>query len=122
MSSAVDFVVDVVDQGVAVQAGRRRYARYVLDPTWKSSPLGDTQLQLFTAWSTPTINELIARRLQSFRVATAEELGAATGLSRPTIVAHLKTLIAQGMAVSEGSRNSPKRRYRWIDSKKGTAS
>ncbi|NMR20463.1 ATP-binding protein [Cellulomonas fimi] len=104
---------DLVAQGIAVREGGRRYARYVLDPSRSERPALRTLWDTVDATGTPNTTQLVADELRSRGDASAEELGWLTGLSRPTIVAHLNRLIEQDLAVAEGSRNSPKRRYRW---------
>ncbi len=104
---------DLVDQGAAVKEGGRRYARYVLDPKHVERPRQET-LGFEIVDALPTTTEIIAQELRSLRDASADDLGVVTGLSRPTVVGHLKRLMADGRVVAEGSPHSPKRRYRWV--------
>ena len=104
---------DLVDGGIAVKEGGRRYARYVLDPAFVERPR-QPSLVFEEITTPPTNTELIAGELRSQGNLSADELQALTGLSRPTVVAHLKRLITDGRVQAEGSRNSPRRRYRWV--------
>lgn len=96
---------DLVDQGLAVKEGGRRYARYVLDPVATG---GEPPADLFTSL-VPTV----AEALQEMGVATAPDLATRTGLSRNTVLNHLKPLILDGRVTAEGALRSPRRRYRW---------
>ncbi|MCG2797973.1 MAG: putative DNA binding domain-containing protein [Cellulomonas sp.] len=118
--SAGQALRDLVDQGVAIKEGGRRYARYVLDPRFRDGPRQQA-LVFEIVESPPTTTEIIARHLTTMREASADDLGRATGLSRPTVVSHLKRLIDDGRVVAQGSRNSPKRRYRWVEHDSGRA-
>lgn len=104
---------DLVDQGIAVKDGGRRYARYVLDPTFAEPPRNHT-LVLEDADVPPTTTEVIAQEMRALGYASADDLQGLTGLSRPTVVNHLRHLMTEGRVVAEGHRNSPKRRYRWV--------
>lgn len=104
---------DLVNRGVAVKEGGRRYARYVLDPSYLPSARTEP-LVVKTVDRPLSTTELVADSLRSLGDASADDLGALTGFSRPTIVAHLRRLIATGVAIADGARNSPKRRYRWV--------
>lgn len=101
---------DLVDQGVAVKEGGRRYARYVLDRTFV--PPLTLPLESAATVRRKTTDE-VADSLRILGTATADDVQGLTGYSRPTVVNHLRRLIEAGVAVAEGSRNSPKRRYRW---------
>ncbi|VTR78657.1 ATP-binding protein [Cellulomonas hominis] len=110
--SAGQVLRDLVDQGVAVKEGGRRYARYVLDPDVAQRPRQPTFVM--EEVEVPlTTTELVARELKALGDASADDLQGLTGLSRPTVVGHLKRLISDGRAVAEGKPNSPRRRYRW---------
>ena len=103
---------DLVESGVAVREGGRRYARYVLDPRFADRPRQDT-LRLDDGPPLTTA-QIVAHEAAALREFSADELQALTGLSRPTVVAHLRALIGQELVLAQGHRNSPKRRYRWI--------
>src|SRR5690606_38656734 len=89
---------DLVDQGLAVKEGGRRYARYVLDPVATG---GEPPADLFTSL-VPTV----AEALQEMGVATAPDLATRTGLSRNTVLNHLKPLILDGRVTAEGALRS----------------
>lgn len=118
-TSAGQVLRDLVECGAAVKEGGRRYARYVLDPSLTGRPRQQTLH--FSIVDVPlSTTERIAREVRTLRLASAEELQQATGLSRPTVLDHLRRLIDDGKVTAEGSRNSPLRRYRWAG--QGTAS
>jgi ATP-dependent DNA helicase RecG len=91
---------DLVDQGLAVKEGGRRYAQYVLDP----AASGRTEK--------PDLRD-VGEALRSRGEATASELVDLTGLSRTAVLNHLRTLTEAGTVVAVGTAQSPKRRYRW---------
>jgi ATP-dependent DNA helicase RecG len=93
---------DLVDQGLAVKEGGRRYARYVLDPAGSGRAKGHGQV--------PDVGETLRDRGE----ATAGELVEATGLSRSAVLNHLRALTDSGAAVAVGAPRSPKRLYKWI--------
>ena len=99
---------ELVGSGVAIRQGGRRYARYVLDPSIpRTVTLREPTSQ---AMSRPTVEgEMRARG-----AATAAQLQERTGLSRVSVLAKLKALIASGDVETEGAPRSPKRSYRWI--------
>jgi ATP-dependent DNA helicase RecG len=103
---------DLVDQGVAVKEGGRRYARYVLDPAFARRP-SQPAFVIEDQDSPRTTTELVARELRALQEASADDLQGLTGLSRPTVVMHLRRLISDGRVVAEGKPHSPRRRYRW---------
>ncbi|MFD9702660.1 ATP-binding protein [Lentzea sp. NPDC059081] len=94
---------DLVDRGLAVRTGGRRYATYSLGVTAETP-------DLFTV--TPTQVD-VADVLRTLRSASARELLEATGYSRPTVLARLEQLMARGVVRAEGTPRSPKRRYLW---------
>ncbi|MGW4941633.1 ATP-binding protein [Actinoplanes sp. NPDC004185] len=97
---------DLVDQGLAVKGGGRRYARYVLDPAASGRT---AQPDLFSGLL-PDVGEALRYRGE----ATAGELAELTGLSRNAVLNHLRSLTKAGTAVAVGAARSPKRRYRWV--------
>lgn len=101
---------DLVDQGLAVKEGGRRYARYVLDP----AVCGRSQApDLFSELSPPP--QLgVEEALEARGEATASELIEMTGLSRTAVLNHLRSLADSETIGVVGSARSPKRRYRWI--------
>jgi ATP-dependent DNA helicase RecG len=103
---------DLVDQGVAVKEGGRRYARYVLDPAFARRP-SQPAFVIEDQDSPRTTTELVARELRALQEASADDLQGLTGLSRPTVVMHLRRLMSDGRVVAEGKPHSPRRRYRW---------
>lgn len=101
---------DLVDQGLAVKEGGRRYARYLLDPT----AAGRAQApDLFSALPVGPKAEVEAT-LKSRGDATASELAELTGLSRSSVLKQLNILTETGTVVALEPTRSPKRRYRWI--------
>lgn len=101
---------DLVDQGLAIREGGRRYAQYVLDPS-ATPDRQRAQLDLFNQTRPDT-----QTALQRAGLASAAELQAATGLSRRAVTNHLNELVAAGAVAAEGAPTSPRRRYRWIGS------
>ena len=100
---------DLVDRGLAVKEGGRRYARYLLDPAVSGRA---KQPDLFSEL-VPDRAPSVAEALEIMREATAGELVDRTGLSRPSVNNHLRALIDAGAVVAAGAVHSPKRRYRW---------
>jgi ATP-dependent DNA helicase RecG len=101
---------DLVDQGLAIKEGGRRYARYVLDPTVSGR---SNDPDLFSSLSTgplPDVGEALRTRVE----ATASELVELTGLSRTAVLNHLRVLTDTGDVAAVGPARSPKRRYRWV--------
>jgi ATP-dependent DNA helicase RecG len=101
---------DLVDQGLAVKEGGRRYARYVLDPAVSGR---DDEADVFSALSTDRVPD-VGDALRNRGEATAGELVELTGLSRTAVLNHLRTLTDTGAIVAVGPTRSPKRRYRWV--------
>ncbi|WP_436523630.1 ATP-binding protein [Actinoplanes sp. HUAS TT8] len=101
---------DLVDQGLAVKEGGRRYARYVLDPA-VSGRSGAPDL--FSALSPQTPPD-VAEALKARGEATAGELVEMTGLSRNAVLNHLRALARTQAIEVIGPTRSPKRRYRWV--------
>ncbi|MEE6283307.1 ATP-binding protein [Georgenia sp. MJ170] len=108
--SAGQVLRDVVDEGLAIREGGRRYAQYVLDPAAASGPTrpGHGAEDLFSGLLVDT-----ATALRRAGDATAAELRVATGRGRGTVQNDLNALIADGSAQGIGAPRSPKRRYRW---------
>jgi ATP-dependent DNA helicase RecG len=101
---------DLVDQGLAVKEGGRRYARYVLDPAASGRSQTPDLFSALSAQSPPDVAEALKARGE----ATAGELAEMTGLSRNAVLNHLRAL-AKGETIEViGPTRSPKRRYRWI--------
>lgn len=94
---------DLVNKGLAVRTGGRRYATYSLGVSTETP-------DLFTITAPPTDVAEVLRVLGS---AGAKDLIAATGYSRPTVLSRLEELIKEGLVEAEGTPNSPKRRYVW---------
>lgn len=86
---------DLVNRGLAVRTGGRRWATYALDEKPRAA------------------TDPVAAAMRAQRSARASELMKATGLSRPTVLARLEELIKEGSVTTEGSPRSPKRRYLW---------
>jgi ATP-dependent DNA helicase RecG len=99
---------DLVDQGLAVKEGGRRYAQYVLDPGAAGRPVAP---DLFSDLL-PTVEEALQRSGE----ATASELMSMTGRSRSAVLNDLRSLTDAGTAIAEGVPTSPRRRYRWAES------
>ena len=97
---------DLVDQGLAIKEGGRRYARYVLDPAISGRA---KEPGLFTGLL-PDVGEALRSRSE----ATANELAELTGLSRNSVLKHLRILTENGAVVAVGAAQSPRRRYRWV--------
>lgn len=108
---------DLVEQGLAVKEGGRRYAQYVLDPARLTQrptrPTAPVRPAAPPARGARATTELVADEMKTLETATAFDLEILTGFSRPTVVAHLRALIEQGVVAAEGAPRSPKRRYRW---------
>ncbi|WP_434452080.1 ATP-binding protein [Lentzea sp. E54] len=94
---------DLANKGLAVRTGGRRYATYSLGASAETP-------DLFTV-SSPRTD--VADILRSLGSASARELIAATGYSRPTVLLRLEKLIEEGLVTAEGAPRSPKRRYLW---------
>ncbi|MFD4641272.1 ATP-binding protein [Lentzea sp. NPDC058436] len=94
---------DLVNKGLAVRTGGRRYATYSLGASAETP-------DLFTITPPPAD---VAEVLRTLGSASARELIAATGYSRPTVLARLEELTEKGLVRAEGAQRSPKRRYLW---------
>lgn len=107
---------DLVATGLAVKEGGRRYARYRL-----TAPIDLTHAppQPNLPSDASDTAERVTAALRSLGEATTQQLLDATGLSRPTVNAHVNALIARGQVAPEGARTSPKRRYRWVGDTEG---
>ncbi|MDQ2707969.1 MAG: putative DNA binding domain-containing protein [Actinomycetota bacterium] len=92
---------ELTDLGIAVRQGGRRYAQYVLDPATAPRTMRERVVDVATA-------------LREVRTASAAELQARTGLSRPTVINKLNELVASGQVRAHGAPQSPKRTYEWI--------
>ncbi|WP_229072019.1 ATP-binding protein [Actinoplanes sp. DH11] len=101
---------DLVDQGLAVKEGGRRYARYVLDPAAAGQPRTPDLFSALSPQSPPDVAEALKARGE----ATAGELVEMTGLSRNTVLNHLRALAKTQTIEVVGPTQSPKRRYRWV--------
>lgn len=102
-SDATAVLRDLVNKGLAVRTGGRRYATYSLGATAETP-------DLFTI-APPRAD--VADVVRALRSASTKELLAATGYSRPTVLARLEELMARGLVRAEGTPRSPKRRYLW---------
>lgn len=101
---------DLVDQGLAVKEGGRRYARYALDLTASARK---EEPDLFSALSTDSVPD-VGEALRSRGEATAGELVELTDYHAPPVLNRLRTLTETGTIVAVGPTWSPKRRYRWV--------
>ncbi|WP_407316970.1 ATP-binding protein [Isoptericola halotolerans] len=101
----------LVERGVAVKEGGRRYATYVLDPQATASPSPSTTS---AETSASAVDSVTAAVRGSGRAVRASEIEDATGLRRPTVVRHLNALVARGLVEALGATRSPQRRYRWV--------
>lgn len=108
-ATATSVLKDLVATGLAVRSGGRRYATYALN----TPPRELSQPSLFPEVEEPASGDLVAEALRELRTASAKELAAATGYSRPTVLARLDELIKEGLAKAEGSARSPRRHYLW---------
>ncbi len=97
-SEATAVLRDLVNRGLAVRTGGRRWATYALDEKPR-----------------PVANDPVAAALRTRGSAQAGELMKTTGFSRPTVLARLGELTQEGLVRAEGAPNSPKRRYLWTD-------
>lgn len=100
---------DLVDQGLAVKEGGRRYARYVLDPAASGQSRAPDLFSALSPQSPPDVAEALKARGE----ATASELVEVTGLSRNAVLNHLRALAKTETIEVVGPAQSPKRRYRW---------
>lgn len=100
---------DLVEWGLALKQGGRRYARYVLDPSLGRQP------DLFTQAEDgrPPVIDVVGEALRKAGEASAAELMTATGLSRVSVLRHLTQLSEQGFVEAVGAQRSPRRSYRW---------
>lgn len=87
---------DLVNRGLAVRTGGRRWATYALDEK-----------------PGPAATDPVAVALRERGVAQASALMKTTGLSRPTVLARLEELMREGLVSVKGAPNSPKRTYLW---------
>jgi ATP-dependent DNA helicase RecG len=97
---------DLVDQGLAVKEGGRRYAQYVLDP----AAIGEAPAPDLLSDLLPTVEQA----LRSLGEATATDLVSLTSRSRTAVLNDLRALVEAGSVVALGAPRSPKRRYRWL--------
>jgi ATP-dependent DNA helicase RecG len=100
-AQATQVLRDLVEQGLAVREGGRRYASY---------GLADDRPALFEQ-SLPPVD--VAQALHELGAARASQLQQVTGLSRPTVLARLRDLMARGLVEVDGAPRSPTRTYRW---------
>lgn len=105
---------DLVDQGLAIKEGGRRYAQYVLDPAAAGGP---TEPDLFSDLVT-SVEDALRRRGE----ATTTDLMALTGRSRSAVLNDLRELTISGDVTGLGAPRSPKRRYRWVGAVSGEGS
>ncbi|WP_089801003.1 ATP-binding protein [Cellulomonas sp. KH9] len=96
---------DLVEQGLAIKEGGRRYAQYVLDPAAGRPAEPD----LFSGLPVATVAEALRSRGEM----TSAELMELTGRSRSAVLNDLRELTAAGDVVGLGAPRSPRRRYRW---------
>jgi len=103
---------DLVEWGLAVRLGGRRYARYVVDPAIAQGGRAPTLT------TSPDVvaggRQRLAEALREVGEATASSLQSASGLSRSAVQKYLNALIEEGVVVAEGTTRSPRRSYRWI--------
>ncbi|WP_369370793.1 ATP-binding protein [Promicromonospora sp. Populi] len=110
---------DLVEWGVAVKEGGRRYATYVLDPRTRDAGAFAKLARGSNSAGDPNPTEMSAKDQIADAVRTAahevsaQDIEVATGLSRPTIVKYLRGLIEAGEVTPIGSARSPQRRYLW---------
>ncbi|MEK8228529.1 hypothetical protein NKG05_24690 [Oerskovia sp. M15] len=115
---------ELVETGLVLREGGRRYARYVLDPgalatrqtAAGASPVSGTGPATGLVAEAPkNTTEAIAVAIQTAgREVAAREIEAATGFRRPTVVKHVNLLIDQGRVAATGAPRSPQRRYHWV--------
>lgn len=106
---------DLVDNGIAVRRGGRRYARYVLGPAFVDGR-GETPVarpRTAPRWSGSSLASL----LREGGEVTAAQLEGRAALSRQAVLAQLRKLVSSGQVEAIGASNSPKRAYRWIGKK-----
>lgn len=102
---------DLVENGVAVRQGGRRYARYVLDPSVMRRP---AEIKV-SSGRHESVEEAIAQMGE----AGALELSKRAGISRVAVVKQLNALIERGSVRADGLPRSPKRRYVWLGHSNG---
>ena len=100
---------DLVESGVAVRQGGRRYARYVLDPSVTKRAVSDNGVG--------RRRQSVEEVLSQLGEAGARELTERTGISRVAVVKQLNALIEGGMVRADGRPRSPKRTYVWLGRK-----
>jgi DNA-binding IclR family transcriptional regulator len=93
------------DLGLAAQAGERRAARYVLPESLALGAQHDDRVAAVVGTLGPELGRVYSELLFRHR-ARVGDLIAALGTSRPTLVARLKVLVANGLAERRGA--SPK--------------
>ncbi|MEV6603230.1 ATP-binding protein [Kutzneria sp. NPDC051319] len=102
-AQATQVLRDLVELGLAIREGGRRYASY---------GLADSRPDLFED-APPPVD--VADALYELGAARAGQLQEITGLSRPTVLARLRALMAEGLVTVEGAPRSPTRTYHWTE-------
>lgn len=103
---------DLVDHGVALKEGGRRYATYRLDPGAGAHryPVVQGALDLPAGTTAERLADVLRG---SARPMGAKELEARVGVGRSALRRHLNRLLDEGAIEASGPARSPQRTYRW---------
>ena len=104
---------DLVDSGLGVRQGGRRFARYVLDPSMGAAP---SQPPLYEVVDEVAVHESkasVRAYIQRAGTASAADVEGAVGLKRGAVVRWLNELVDDGDVVAVGVPRSRGRRYAW---------
>lgn len=106
---------ELVDAGLAVKQGGRRFARYVLAPVvGRDSPRSAATVGAAGAVGAvpdARAGSSIVEVLQAGQWLSARQIADATGIGRGTVLSRLNTLLDDRVVVAEGAPRSPRRRY-----------
>ncbi|MCP3800933.1 putative DNA binding domain-containing protein [Allokutzneria sp. A3M-2-11 16] len=102
---ATSVMRDLVERGLALRSGGRRYATYGLNAAPRVP-------NLFSG--NESTDESIESALRRRGIARTSELIELTGFSRQTVLTRLDELISEGKVATEGKPRSPRRTYRWV--------
>ena len=102
---------DLVDAGLALRQGGRRFARYVLDPA-ATAPQAGLGTRLSAEDDIPN-KQRIRAYVEYAGTVTASDVEIASGLRRGAVVKWLNELIEDGDIQAVGAPRSRNRRYQW---------
>lgn len=106
---------ELVDSGLAIKQGGRRFARYVLAPSaLRSHPAVVTQPALRSSAPSAALQEIVDL-LQTRGAMSAREIGDVVGVARGTVLSRLNDLLESQIIVAEGAPRSPRRRYALVE-------